>query len=327
MENHSANRHGSFDFVDRLIDLFHHSDAKPAPSANAPKLSSLNQQFETALGTLEQIIEQRKREIEQSGSSDWKRTLKVEKEEVKKAREEKIQKRILHDIEQTHSRLQTGIRANDLVRLRAFLIKAAEIASTGEQSHEILPRCRFSILKRLHLEAGFLSLKELDTFLDQQGESWPVTVPRDPSITPEETQEVIKRNKDQRRKEYLNYSINKSSFLVLGIVEAWKSDYPEPGSALWNSVVLEAVATALRAKWLDRFSQKLRHDRAFIENKASELLGEKVSELNQSIQGGVTSLSDAHRVVASSLKILDEIIPELAWEHLQNAFPELKGQG
>lgn len=325
MENHSRNRQGSFDFVDRLIDLFHHPDAEPAPSADAPKLSSLNQQFENALGTLQQIIEQRKREMERSGSSGWKGTLKVEKEEVKKAREEKIQKLILDDIEQTHSSLQTGMGSNDLVRLREFLIKAAEIASTGEQSHEILPRCRFSILNRLHLEAGFLSLKELDTFLGQQGASWPVTVPRDPTLTPAEAQEVIKRNQAQRRKEYLNYSINKSSFLIVGIVEAWKSDYPEPGSALWNSVVLEAVATALRAKGVERFSQKLRHDRAFIENKASELLGEKVSELNQSIQEGVTSLSDAHRVVASSLKILDEIIPELAWEHLQKAFPELKG--
>ncbi len=75
------------------------------------------------------------------------------------------------------------------------------------------------------------------------------------------------------------------------------------------------------------FTTRLRQDRKFIENKTNELIGEKVAELNRTLQGGMTSLNDAHRVVASSLKILDEVIPALAWEHLQKVVPEAKRSG
>jgi hypothetical protein len=126
------------------------------------------------------------------------------------------------------------------------------------------------------------------------------------------------------RKNFINNSIHQSSLLIVGIVDVWKSDYPEDDSDLWKSVVFEAVATALRARLMHLFTTRLRHDREFIENKTTELIGSKVAELNQTLQGGVTSINDAHRVVSSSLKILDEVIPALAWEHLQQVVPEAK---
>ena len=126
------------------------------------------------------------------------------------------------------------------------------------------------------------------------------------------------------RKGFVNYSLHRSSFLIVGIVEIWKSDYPEAGSELWQSVVFEAVATALRAKLMHFFTRRLRHDREFIENKTTELIGAKVDELNKTLEGGVSSLINAHRIVASSLRILDEVIPGLAWEHLQGLIPEAK---
>ena len=88
--------------------------------------------------------------------------------------------------------------------------------------------------------------------------------------------------------------------------------------------MFKTVATALSAKLMHIFTTRLRHDREFIENKATELIGSKVVELNRTLHEGVTSLNNAHRVVSSSLKILDEVIPSLAWEHLQKVIPEAK---
>ena len=110
--------------------------------------------------------------------------------------------------------------------------------------------------------------------------------------------------------------------LFVGIVEAWKSDYPEKDSALWDSVVFEVVATALKAKLMHIVTTQLRHDRVYIENKAKELIDAKLPEFNRILQKGLTSLKDAHWVFSSSLKVLDEVILNLAWDHLQQVLPE-----
>ncbi|MBW2503410.1 MAG: hypothetical protein JRE16_02460 [Deltaproteobacteria bacterium] len=323
MENHFSSRQGSFDFIDRFIDLFHHAEPQEKSPADN-KARSLTEEFETALVSLEQTIAMQKHDMEQKGQADWKRSLKAESEEVKKAKEREIHSKISMDILATHSRLQTGITPHELDLLNEYLDKAAEISLSGEQTQEVMPRCRFSILKRIHYESGVLALQDMDGYMASHGETWPARIPRDPTISKQEAEQVVNRNLLSLRRNFINYTIHQSSRLIVGIIEAWKSDYPEVDSPLWKSVVLEAVATALRAKLMHTFTSRLRHDRAYIENKAKELIGAKLSELNRTLQGGLTSLNDAHRVVSSSLKILDEIIPSLAWKHLQEVFPEAK---
>ena len=274
MKNSTTKQYGPFDFIDRLMDLFHHpSQNDPPPST--PQKNIMNKDFETALLALEQTIEQQhERDLDEKGS--WKRSLKIEKEEAKKAREKKNHEQIRHDIELAHERLQTEISPQELDLLRDYLLNATHISTVGENSHEVLPRCRFAILRRIHYEAGLLALNELDKHLAEHNESWPAIVPRDPTLSEEEAQEILKQNQATRRQNFLDYNIQRSSSLIVGVVDAWKSDYPEVGSALWKSVVIEAVATAFRAKLMHRFSSKLRQDRSLVEKKASELIGAKV---------------------------------------------------
>ncbi|MBE0575951.1 MAG: hypothetical protein IH613_08640 [Desulfuromonadales bacterium] len=323
MGTQASNGQGPFDFIDRLIGLFHHSDSsvpKPAPGEKEP----LNKQFETSLIALEKTIEKQQREKESEMKFGWQRALKVEDEEVKKNKEQKIYEKIRQNIESAHLRLDTGISSHELDLLKEYLVNANQIFTSGEKSHEVLPRCRASILKRIHSEAGSLALNQMDDYLAKQNETWPTRPPRNPAISTEEIQEIAKHNLITMRKNFIKNSIHQSSLLIVGIVDVWKSDYPEDDSDLWKSVVLEAVGTALRAKLMHLFTTKLRHDREFIENKISELIGAKVAELNHALQGGVTSINDAHRVVSSSLKILDEVIPTLAWEHLQKVVSAAK---
>jgi hypothetical protein len=321
MADQFSHGQGSFDFIDRLIDLFHHPVTQKALPKSETELS-LNQQFKTALTALEETIEKQQHEKDGGKQFGWKRTLNFEDEESKKHKEKKIHDQIRMDVESIHQHLHTGISAHDLDQLKGYLAHAAETVSSGEKSHEVLPRCRAAILKRFHHEAGLLALEEMDDYLGNQHEAWPTIVPRDPSLSPDEAEAIVEHNRMRVRKNFLNYNIHQSSFLIVGIVEVWKSDYPEANSNLWKSVVFEAVATALRAKLMHLFTTRIRHDRKSIENKATELIGAKVTELKRTLQGGVTSLNDAHRVVSSSLKILDEVIPNIAWQHLQKVLPE-----
>jgi hypothetical protein len=323
MSNQSSHGQGPFDFIDRLIDLFHH----PVSEKSQPKSDKdlfLNEQFKTALTALEETIEKQQREQDQETQFGWKKTLKVEDEETKKQKEQNVHHQIRVDVEAAHQRLHTGISSHELELLKDYLVHVDETVSSGEDSQEVLPRSRTAILKRIHYEAGFLALDEMDDYLEKQHETWPTISPKNPTLSSDEVKAIVERNRIKIRKNFLNYNIHQSSLLIVGIVEVWKSDYPQANSDLWKSVVLEAVATALRARLMHLFSTRLRHDRKSIEKKATELIGEKVAELNRTLQGGVISLNDAHRVVSSSLKILDEVIPDIAWQHLQKALPEAK---
>ena len=321
MESQSTHGQGPFDFIDHLIDLFHHPVSKKSLPESA-KEHTLNEQFSTALTVLEETIEKQQHEKNQGGEYGWKRALKFEDEESKKQKEQDIHHKIRSDVESAHQRLQTGIAAHELELLRDYLAHVAETVSSGADSHEILPRCRAAILKRIHYEAGFIALDEMDDYLEKQHEAWPTIFPKNPSLSSDEAQAIIQRNQIIARKNFLNYNIHQSSLLIVGIVAVWKSDYPDDNSDLWKSVVIEAIATALRARSMHLFTTRLRQDRKLIENKATELIGAKVTELNRTLQGGAISLNDAHRVVSSSLKILDEVIPDIAWQHLQKVIPE-----
>ena len=322
MINQASNgRGGAFDFIDRLINLFHHPDMQK-PLAKSKTEISLNEQFKASLTALEETIEKQQHQKDHGKQFGWKRTLMFEDEESKKHKEQKIHEKIRIDVESAHQRLHTGISSHDLELLKGYLVHAAETVSSGQKSHEVLPRCQAAILKRFHYEAGFLALDEMEDYLDKQKEAWPTIFPRNPALSSDEAQAIVKRNQIKLRKNFLNYNIHQSSFLIVGIVEVWKSDYPEANSDLWKSVVYEAVATAFRAQFMRLFTTRLRQDRQLIEKKVTELIGAKVTELNRTLQGGVTSLNDAHRVVSSSLKILDEVIPDIAWQHLLKVLPE-----
>jgi hypothetical protein len=40
----------------------------------------------------------------------------------------------------------------------------------------------------------------------------------------------------------------------------------------------------------------------------------------------VRSIDDANKAVASSMQVLDQVIPELAWEQMQAKLPQARGE-
>lgn len=311
-ENQNSN-HGIFDALSRFFSPEHGAAAKKSPEA--PDFAAMHGSFNQALQRLNSKIEELQREKENARGPS---TATAAHAEEKLRRTALLHAAMRGDILALHRQMQTGIDAAELERLAAFMKATGEEAASGNKSLEVMPRCRHGILLRLQREAGLLAWDELERRCGAAGVVWPETARRDPLDTPEEF-EALRQNKYRENREaFLDDDIARSGQLLLGIEKAWKSDYPERGTPLWQQLALDGVGSALRARLLQHFYARLLQLREAILARAASQVGPDLEELNRTVGVGVVSLQDAHRVAASSYRILDEVIPEIAWSMIRD---------
>jgi hypothetical protein len=111
---------------------------------------------------------------------------------------------------------------------------------------------------------------------------------------------------------------------MLGIVRGWGADYPDRSSPLWEECALEGVAAGIRAKLVRDFVELLRRDREALVARIESSVGKEIAGLQAAVQAGVQSIEQANQAVASSLRVLDEMVPEIAWQHVRSQLPEAR---
>jgi hypothetical protein len=113
---------------------------------------------------------------------------------------------------------------------------------------------------------------------------------------------------------------------MLGVVPGWGADYPERGSPLWAECALEGVAAGIRAQLLRDFVDFLNRDRDALWSRVEASVGTELQELQRVLEGGAPSIERANAVMASSLRVLDELVPEVAWQMVRSALPHARGE-
>lgn len=307
----SVNGHNLFDAISQLF-------GKPSPSNqvenSSPSLPEMESAFNTALQQLNGKIEelQRQQQLQPRGSRELSAITQAEERERRMQHAHAL---IFNDIVKMHRKLATGIDPPALESLAKFLGECVEKVVVGPSLQEMMPCCRRGVLRRFHLESGGAAWAELEERLSAGGEAWPAMTQRDPF---EGDADFIHRQQlkyRERCNDFLNYDIARSSELIRGIERAWQSDYPEPGTRLWRELVLEGVATALRARILQRYYDRLLKNKDKIVGRAAELVGRELGNLQQVLaRKSLNSLEDAHRIATTSSRVLDEVIPEIAWQ-------------
>jgi len=225
-----------------------------------------------------------------------------------------------------HARLGTGFASADLDRLAARLREFGALAAQAKDSHEILARARWAIGERLRREAGALAVTQLVALLREHQMSWPDPTRYRPNATPDEIERSRTRRLRDVREAFLAQDFERAADGVLGVVRNWRSDYPEQGTPLWEETVLEAVCGALRGRLLDVFVEVLRRDRDAILSQTEAAIGKEVEALHSVIAGGVDSIAQANQAVAGSLRAIDQVLADIAWEHVRSEVPEARGQ-
>jgi hypothetical protein len=82
----------------------------------------------------------------------------------------------------------------------------------------------------------------------------------------------------------------------------------------------------MRAQLLKDFVELLRRDRDVLLARIEKSVGNELAALQAVLGGGVRSIEQASLAVASSLRVLDEIAPEIAWEHVCAELPQARGE-
>jgi hypothetical protein len=316
-------------FLDSLTRIFRgrqeSGEPEPGGEAGNVRLEALGTSFEAAIGELQERVEAQREEsgvvraVRRSGKLE-------DRESARQKRIADIHVRIRGEIEQMHERLGTGLKGADLDEIIGVLEELEQFVSRGRSSHELVPRVRHAIAERLRTEAGELAVARLRALLERAAMSWPDPTRHAPSATDEEIERSRRRRLAETREVFLGQGFLRSAQTAVGIVTTWGSDYPDPGSPLWNECILEGVGAGLRGQLAQAFLEVLRRDREQLITAIEELIGKEVAELQRVVGDGVSSIPDASRVMASALQVVDVVVPEIAWKHVCGEEPRARGE-
>jgi hypothetical protein len=233
---------------------------------------------------------------------------------------------IFEDIVKMHARLGTGLGSAELEALGEFSDELEAIWAEGVDSHAVLPRMRYAILKKLQAKAGELAAARLVELLQRQKLSWPDPTHHRPTASEEEIERSRRRRLSEAREAFVASGVERTGERMFGIVRGWGSDYPDRGLPLWEESVLEGVAAGIRIQLVKEFVDHLRRDPELILRRSEEAIGKEISTLWDMAQGGVESVEEASRALASSLRVLDVVVPDIVWKYLTSELPRARGE-
>jgi hypothetical protein len=317
---------GGVAFLDSFARLFRaQKETAPSGPETAKPIDSLLNRFDAAVSGLEQKIEKSRRAMAQNGRATAGGSATEEARAAANQRlMEQAHRAILEDVEKMHSELGTKLVGTDLVELSTYLHKLHQDVSPGRHSRHLLPRLRYAVIARFLKEAGEMALARLEELLERAKLSWPDPTWYPPSATTEEIERSRRRRLAEVRESFLGQDLERTAERVVGVVRGWKSDYPDRGSPLWQDCVLQSVAAGIRGHLVKESAELLRRDRDLILEQAQALIGKELDAIHTAIEGGVHSLEQANRAVASSLEVLDQVVPEIAWRHVQSQLDDLQ---
>ena len=320
---------GKLGFLDALTGLFRRKEAPPPAQPRGPgRFEQLEADFETAVRRLHEKIEEQRRTSAPTGASlapaPVAQTAEERAADIER-RTESAHRAMREDIEKAHAQLGTGL-SGDLEALAGFLRELESVTSPGRHSHAMLPRARYAIGERLRLESGALAVTHLVGLLTAQQRGWPDPTRYRPSASEEEIERSRRRRLGEVREVFLGQGFEKTADRMLGLVRGWGADYPGRGSPLWEECVLEGVAAGIRAQLIREFVELLRRDRDVLLAQVEAAVGKEIQALQGVLEGGVRSVDEASRAMASSFRVLDEVAPEIAWEHVRSQLPRARGE-
>ena len=307
--------------IGSLGQLFRSRDAKASERARAVGgFAKVESDFETMLAALEERIERQQslacRTDPQSIGQD--------RAAEKLRRKAEAQRAMRADIEAMHARLRTGLAHADLNDISVFLRSLAEFARTGRDSHALLPRVRHAVTDRLRAEAGPMAMDRLLARLKRRSLTWPAPAHLHPGASHEAVEAARRRRIGSVRAAFVEYDLERIAERAQGIVWGWGADYPDPGSLLWRESVLVGVAAAIWGRLLQHFVELLRQDADLLLARIEELIGAKLPVLHAALDAETASTSKAQEALASSLRVLDEIIPEIGWQLVSARLPRVR---
>jgi len=315
---------GKFGFLDSIAGLLRRKKAPATAAAPAEAANRVEAAFEAAIRELNKKVEEHGRAAGPTASGSGAKRTQADRAAEREKRLVSAHRAMLEDIQKSHARLGTALAGQDLDALAGELSELEAIAVAGRDSHVFMPRARFAIANRVLHEAGELAITRLVALLGRADMGWPE--PDAPHSTPERAEQLLRQKRAQLRETFLAQGFGRTAERMIGIVQGWGSDYPDPGTWLWQETVLEGVAAGIRARLVEDFVEVLRSDRDLIMSRVEASIGEQIAALQDVVANGVHSMEQANQAVSTALRAFDQVVPEIAWEHVRSKLPEARGE-
>jgi hypothetical protein len=323
MSNNDSSEGGRFTFLDPIANLFRAREKQaPAKPETASEIDSLLTNFDSALDGLEKKIEESRRAAQTSRRAvvSGKMTA-ADRAAANQLRMEKAHQEVREDIEKMHARLGTELASADLGELERNLQALQEDVGAGKDSHSLMPRMRYAIVDRIVKEVGEIAVERFVALLQEAKMSWPDPTTYRPSATSEEIERAQRRRLAEVREGFLAKNLERTAEQAVGVVRGWKADYPDRGTPLWEDCVLQGVAAGMRGQLVLQATEILRRNRDAILDQAQAAIGKELDAIQAALQGGGASPEQANRAMSSSLGVLDQVVPEIAWKHVESQLP------
>jgi hypothetical protein len=144
--------------------------------------------------------------------------------------------------------------------------------------------------------------------------SWPDPIGLSPHATAQDVQAARQWELADMEETFLASSLERSANRVFGVVENWKAHYPPPESHPWKRMALMAVGSGMLGYLLSVADATLLGDAPVFIARVEHVLHEELATMQQALQAGVHSVTDADALMVSITQLCEEVVPTMAWE-------------
>ena len=308
MTEHSRSLAGFLHNFKRLFEPAPPATVAPAPEADA--WQPLIQETKD-LGAALQQLHQKTAEL-RGATSTSQRSIQASPTDVQQALEA-VHNQAAATILALHAQLQTHLTLDELQHGQALMHELDAIV-LGASGGDLEQRIRAAAINRLVQECAPLAWRTLLTLMARAQVPWPDPMGLSPHADAQAVQAARQWELADLEKTFLESSLERSANRVFGVVENWKANYPSPESHPWKRMVLQAVGSGILGYLLSVADAKLRGDAPDFIARIEHELHEELATLQQAVQVGVHSVSDADALMVGVTKLCEEVVPTMAWE-------------
>ncbi len=287
--------------------------APPATVAPAPEADTWQPLIQETkdLGAALQQLQQRTAEL-RGATSTSQRSTQASPTDVQQALEA-VHNQAAAAILALHAQLQTHLTLEELQHAQALMHELDAIV-LGKAGKDLEQQVRAAAINRLVQECAPLAWQTLLTLMARAQVSWPDPMGLSPHADAQAVQAARQWELADLEETFLASSLERSANRVFGVVENWKAHYPSPESHPWKRMVLQAVGSGILGYLLSVADAKLRGDAPDFTARVEHVLHEELATLQQAVQAGVHSVTDADALMVSVTQLCEEVVPTMAWE-------------
>jgi hypothetical protein len=299
------------------------SDTAEKLNQSATDLGEALEELHAKIREEKRICEQRARDQEKAG---WRPTFAVKsggpgREELAMLEAENAERRMLKSIVTLHSKLRTGIVEQNVLDDSRVLEEFMEKNSGKELDNRI----RLAMLQGLHSRIASEVWTLTNSLMQRAGHAWPEPGGLLPGASEAQKERTTLYHMQEAESHFAALPLEKTIKGMRGKQSAWKA-YPEEGGWLWEEMVILGVASGIRGELVRIGLERLRTESEELRSRARIVLAENLSRVQALLSSGVRSLDDAERAAESAEEIVQQFLPELAWEYARPAIAERLGR-